>query len=54
MNGTGADETYYCMLIVLIYIAYHAYRFYVAQIVSGFISFGSLHIKTKAFEPWQW
>ncbi|KAJ6626487.1 MFS general substrate transporter [Mycena sp. CBHHK59/15] len=25
-----------------------------AQIISGFISFGSLHIKTKAFEPWQW
>ncbi|KAF8800402.1 MFS general substrate transporter [Phlegmacium glaucopus] len=25
-----------------------------AQIISGFISFGSLHIKTRAFEPWQW
>ncbi|KAF8073573.1 MFS general substrate transporter [Lyophyllum atratum] len=25
-----------------------------AQIVSGFISFGALHIKTKSFEPWQW
>lgn len=25
-----------------------------AQIISGFISFGTLHIKTKAFEPWQW
>ncbi|KAI0791142.1 MFS general substrate transporter [Abortiporus biennis] len=25
-----------------------------AQIISGFISFGSLHIKTKGFEPWQW
>ncbi|KAF9464198.1 MFS general substrate transporter [Collybia nuda] len=25
-----------------------------AQIISGFISFGSLHIKTKNFEPWQW
>ncbi|KAI0066397.1 MFS general substrate transporter [Artomyces pyxidatus] len=25
-----------------------------AQIVSGFISFGSLHIHTKGFEPWQW
>ena len=25
-----------------------------AQIITGFISFGSLHIKTKAFEPWQW
>jgi len=25
-----------------------------AQIISGFISFGSLHIKTKSFEPWQW
>ncbi|PPR01815.1 hypothetical protein CVT24_001679 [Panaeolus cyanescens] len=25
-----------------------------AQIISGFISFGALHIKTKAFEPWQW
>ncbi|EIM88617.1 MFS general substrate transporter [Stereum hirsutum FP-91666 SS1] len=25
-----------------------------AQIISGFISFGSLHIKTENFEPWQW
>uniref|UniRef100_A0A8H7XZ67 MFS general substrate transporter n=1 Tax=Psilocybe cubensis TaxID=181762 RepID=A0A8H7XZ67_PSICU len=25
-----------------------------AQIISGFISFGSLHIHTKSFEPWQW
>jgi len=26
----------------------------VAQIISGFISFGSLHIRTAGFEPWQW
>ncbi|KAF4611626.1 hypothetical protein D9613_003985 [Agrocybe pediades] len=25
-----------------------------AQIISGFISFGALHIKTESFEPWQW
>jgi len=25
-----------------------------AQIISGFISFGSLHIHTPSFEPWQW
>jgi ACS family allantoate permease-like MFS transporter len=25
-----------------------------AQIIGGFISFGSLHIKTNGFEPWQW
>jgi len=25
-----------------------------AQIISGFISFGSLHIHTRTFEPWQW
>lgn len=25
-----------------------------AQIISGFISFGSLHIHTTSFEPWQW
>ncbi|KAJ7141964.1 major facilitator superfamily domain-containing protein [Mycena crocata] len=25
-----------------------------AQIISGFISFGTLHIKTAGFEPWQW
>ncbi|KAF9239490.1 MFS general substrate transporter [Melanogaster broomeanus] len=25
-----------------------------AQIVSGFLSFGSLHIHTNGFEPWQW
>ncbi|OJA19854.1 hypothetical protein AZE42_09920 [Rhizopogon vesiculosus] len=26
----------------------------VAQIISGFISFGVLHIKAAWFEPWQW
>jgi len=25
-----------------------------AQIISGFISFGTLHIHTSSFEPWQW
>ena len=25
-----------------------------AQIISGFIAFGSLHINTGGFEPWQW
>ncbi|EMD34999.1 hypothetical protein CERSUDRAFT_85745 [Gelatoporia subvermispora B] len=25
-----------------------------AQIISGFISFGTLHITTTGFEPWQW
>ncbi|KAH8092231.1 MFS general substrate transporter [Cristinia sonorae] len=25
-----------------------------AQIISGFISFGTLHIHTGGFEPWQW
>ncbi|KAJ6458931.1 MFS general substrate transporter [Mycena vitilis] len=25
-----------------------------AQIISGFVSFGCLHIKTQSFEPWQW
>ncbi|KAJ7050651.1 MFS general substrate transporter [Mycena amicta] len=25
-----------------------------AQIISGFISFGSLHIHTRNFQPWQW
>ncbi|KAF7375381.1 MFS general substrate transporter [Mycena sanguinolenta] len=25
-----------------------------AQIISGFISFGTLHIHTDKFEPWQW
>jgi hypothetical protein len=24
------------------------------QIIIGFISFGSLHIHTTGFEPWQW
>ena len=32
----------------------HPYRFYLAQIISGFISFGTLHIKTQTFKPWQW
>ncbi|KAF8188672.1 MFS general substrate transporter [Pholiota molesta] len=27
---------------------------YWSQIISGFISFGTLHIHTKTFEPWQW
>ncbi|KAN0080166.1 Major facilitator superfamily domain containing protein [Tylopilus felleus] len=27
---------------------------YWSQIISGFISFGSLHIKTTGFAPWQW
>ncbi|KAJ7872763.1 major facilitator superfamily domain-containing protein [Mycena olivaceomarginata] len=26
----------------------------VAQIIAGFISFGTLHIHTDKFEPWQW
>ncbi|KAH7927986.1 MFS general substrate transporter [Leucogyrophana mollusca] len=26
----------------------------IAQIMSGFISFGTLHIKTHGFAPWQW
>ncbi|KAL9710473.1 hypothetical protein Ac2012v2_006007 [Leucoagaricus gongylophorus] len=25
-----------------------------AQIISGFVSFGTLHIHTSSFEPWQW
>ncbi|KAL1746307.1 major facilitator superfamily domain-containing protein [Schizophyllum fasciatum] len=25
-----------------------------AQIISGFIAFGSLHIQTRGFAPWQW
>ncbi|KAJ7809990.1 MFS general substrate transporter [Mycena olivaceomarginata] len=25
-----------------------------AQIISGFVSFGCLHIHTKTFQPWQW
>ena len=24
------------------------------QIMSGFISFGALHVRTTGFEPWQW
>ncbi|KAG5654320.1 hypothetical protein H0H81_004739 [Sphagnurus paluster] len=26
----------------------------IAAVISGFISFGTLHIKTTRFEPWQW
>lgn len=26
----------------------------IAEITSGFLSFGILHIKTRGFEPWQW
>lgn len=26
----------------------------IAMIISGFISFGTLHTKTPNFEPWQW
>ena len=46
MNGTGAESTFYCI--------HHPYRFHAAQIISGFISFGTLHINTDAFKPWQW
>ena len=49
MNGTGADNTFFTAFFLFILIA-----FYTAQIISGFISFGTLHINTKGFEPWQW
>jgi ACS family allantoate permease-like MFS transporter len=26
----------------------------VAQMISGFVSFGCLHITTTSLEPWQW
>ena len=27
---------------------------FIAQIIGSFIAFGTLHIKTGGFEPWQW
>ncbi|OJA17948.1 hypothetical protein AZE42_08561 [Rhizopogon vesiculosus] len=30
------------------------HRWILAQIISGFISFGVLHIETGGFKPWQW
>ncbi|KAI0284710.1 MFS general substrate transporter [Russula aff. rugulosa BPL654] len=30
------------------------YWYVAAQIISGFLSFGSLHTHTTGFEPWQW
>lgn len=49
MNGTGTDDhaNHDIFVILIAFIC-------AAQIISGFISFGTLHIKTKAFEPWQW
>ena len=39
-----------CPLIVVMTVLMNG----TAQIISGFISFGVLHIKTERFEPWQW
>ena len=47
------DERHWCGQYLLMHSS-HPYYFYAAQIISGFISFGTLHIHTKAFEPWQW
>jgi hypothetical protein len=46
MNGTGLEFKFFYRLPTLMDVA--------AQIISGFISFGTLHIHTKGFEPWQW
>ncbi|KAJ7871730.1 major facilitator superfamily domain-containing protein [Mycena leptocephala] len=45
MNGTGILHSPACFIQLTSLIA---------QIISGFISFGTLHIKTSKFEPWQW
>ena len=46
MVGTGLNSVSNSVSQTLINV--------VAQIFSGFISFGSLHIHTGGFEPWQW
>ncbi|KAG1818387.1 major facilitator superfamily domain-containing protein [Suillus variegatus] len=35
-------------------VGYWSMMLGMAQIISGFISFGTLHIHTSWFEPWQW
>ncbi|KAG2088376.1 major facilitator superfamily domain-containing protein [Suillus discolor] len=35
-------------------VGYWSMMLGIAQIISGFISFGTLHIHTSGFEPWQW
>jgi hypothetical protein len=46
MKGTGSKFKSLYLLRILTDVA--------AQIISGFLSFGSLHIHTTGFEPWQW
>lgn len=48
MNGTGAP------LFASEQSEHHLLTCKSAQIMSGFISFGTLHIHTEGFEPWQW
>ena len=38
----------------LVYLPPHTLIEVAAIIISGFISFGTLHIHTSGFEPWQW
>jgi hypothetical protein len=46
------DEWHWFVFLLRITIPYADYA--IAQIISGFISFGTLHIHTKGFAPWQW
>jgi hypothetical protein len=46
MNGTGARND--------LSLAVPALTVFLAQIISGFVSFGCLHIHTESFQPWQW
>ena len=46
MTGTG--------LIAKSSLPSQALTYTTGQIMSGFISFGALHVQTTGFEPWQW
>ena len=37
-----------------VYLGSHTLIYVAATVISGFISFGTLHIHTSGFEPWQW
>jgi MFS transporter, ACS family, allantoate permease len=47
MSGIGAKKT-------KSFLSSQALIDLAGQIIMGFVSFGSLHIYTAGFEPWQW
>ncbi|KAG1852262.1 MFS general substrate transporter [Suillus subalutaceus] len=48
------SSMFYTRMEQTLRVGYWSLMIGTAQIISGFISFGVLHIKTTGFEPWQW